>query len=322
MVSFTNNHNISLAMAVWLLHDEYDYVDDPKHISATTLLKPLKQIILSRRVDRKAIQYDVSDFIASSFGTAVHDSLEKAWVKAGVSIMRKLGYPEHICERIRINPSDDDLKADPNIISVWIEKRAVKEIGGWKVGGKFDIVINGRLHDNKTTSVYAYLLGNRDQQYREQGSIYRWLHPDKITEDHIYIQFVFTDWQKMMAKRDPKYPQLKLLEHKVSLMTPEDTEDFIREKLRLLDKYIDAPEADIPECTDEDLWRSAPQHKYYADANKTDGRSTKNFTDLKEAKDFMASKGNKGVIKTTPGEVKACAYCKGFDACKQKDRYV
>ena len=46
----TNNHGISLPLAVWLLHDDYDYVKDENYISATSLLKSTKQIILSKRI--------------------------------------------------------------------------------------------------------------------------------------------------------------------------------------------------------------------------------------------------------------------------------
>ena len=39
-IEYTNDHNIPLAMAVWLMHDDYDYIHDPKYISVTTLMKP------------------------------------------------------------------------------------------------------------------------------------------------------------------------------------------------------------------------------------------------------------------------------------------
>ena len=43
----TNNTNLPLSIAVWLACDDYDYNNDPYTISATTLLKPLKQIYSS-----------------------------------------------------------------------------------------------------------------------------------------------------------------------------------------------------------------------------------------------------------------------------------
>ena len=105
-------------------------------------------------------------------------------------------------------------------------------------------------------------------------------------------------------------------------MTLEETERWIRKKLEQVARYKDTPEADIPECTDEELWRSSPQYKYYADPLKTTGRSTKNFDNPLDAKKFMmVEKAGKGVIITIPGEVKRCTYCEAFPICSQKEKY-
>ena len=318
-MQYTNNHNISIPMAVWLLHDEYDYKNDPHYISATTLLRPLKQIILSRRIKSSDRVADLSDLIASRFGQAVHDGMEKAWKKGAAKNLPIIGIPEHIVERLVINPTEEQLK-DPNILPVWIEKRAYKKLGKWTIGGMSDLIIDNKLFDNKTTSVYTYIFGSRDKDFAMQGGIYRWLQPEFITDPYIYIQYVFTDWQKSVAKRDPKYPQLRLLEKPILMPSIEDTEDFMRNKLNMLEKLFNAKEEDIPDCTDEELWRSAPQYKYYSDPNKTDGRATRNFDTLAEANQMLNEKG-KGVVKTILGEVKACGYCPAYDACKQRERY-
>lgn len=322
----TNNHNISLPMAVWLLHDEYDYVRDANYISATSLLKSTKQLVLARRIPAEARELDVADLIASRMGTAVHDSIEKAWTVSGKLGMVKLGYPEHIAERITINPTPEMLAENPSIIPVYMEQRVIKEITVLgktvRIGGKYDMVIDGSLFDAKTTSVYSYLLGDKDEDYSKQGSIYRWLDSEKITSDHIFIQFLFTDWQKMMTKTNPKYPPLKLHEYPVELMPLADTERFIINKVTEVFSLMDAPEDKLPACTDKELWRSAPKYKYYADPNKTDGKSTKNFDDLSSANAFWkVEKAGKGIVKTVPGEVKACAYCPAYSICKQRDQY-
>ena len=70
-MQITNNHEISLPMAVWLLHDEYDYIREENYISATSLLRSTKQIILSKRVPSEAREADVVDFLAARFGHAV-----------------------------------------------------------------------------------------------------------------------------------------------------------------------------------------------------------------------------------------------------------
>jgi hypothetical protein len=320
----TNVHSISLPLAVWLLHDEYDYIDEPNYISATSMLKSTRQLVLTQRVNQADRELDISAFLASRMGTAIHDSIEKAWTVSGPRAMKKLGYPDRIADNIVVNPTAEQIKLNPEIVPVWMEQRSFREITVdgvvYKIGGKFDLVLEGRLFDAKSTSVYSYLLGGKDNDYAMQGGIYRWLNPELITSDHIYIQFIFTDWQRARARGDENYPQTKALEHPVELPSLEATEQFIISKIRELRKYQDATDEQIPHCTDEQLWRGDTVYKYYSDPSKTTGRSTKNFEDKSEANAFMASKG-KGIVVTVPGEVKACEYCPAFNACKQKDLY-
>ncbi|MDT9702117.1 hypothetical protein, partial [Streptomyces sp. P17] len=65
---------------------------------------------------------------------------------------------------------------------------------------------------------------------------------------------------------------------------------------------------------------SKPQWKYYADASKTDGRSTKNFDNKAEAHAYC-QKAGKGVVKEVLGEVKRCGYCAAAPICQQRLRY-
>ncbi|MEQ1950907.1 hypothetical protein [Mesorhizobium sp. CN2-181] len=321
----TNEHGISLPLAVWLLHDEYDHINEPNYISATSLLKSTRQLVLQRRIIAEDREIDISSYLASRFGNAVHDSIDKAWTVSGNKAMKMLGYPEKIWSNIRVNPSQEQLAANPAIIPVWIEQRSFREvlIGStvFKIGGKFDMVLDGRLFDTKTTSVYSYLLGRKDGDYAMQGGIYRWLNPELITSDHIYIQFLFTDWQRIRSKVDENYPKTKALEYPVELPSLDETENFIRNKLAEVQRYKDAPDEQIPYCTDKELWRGETVYKYYGNAAKTTGRSTRNFDDKSEAHAFMASKGGEGVVIAVPGEVKACEYCPAFSICRQKDQY-
>lgn len=322
----TNNLDISLPLAVWLIHDEYDYINEPNYISATSLMKPLRQILLPKRVPPEARTSDVSEYIARALGHSVHHSIEHAWTVGRERGLKLLGYTDDVIERILINPTEEQLRSRNDIIPVYFEQRGLRqvEVNGitYTIGGKFDMVADGIVQDFKTTSVWTWTKGTKDGDYALQGSLYRWLHPDKITDDTIRINFFFTDWSKMMLKT-PNYPQ-KRVEHKdVPLLSLAETEGWIRRKLALIQEYANIPEAEIPECTDDELWRSAPQYKYFSDpakANDPSARSTKNFDDPIEARKFMAEKGGKGTIVTRPGEPKACAYCPGFLACTQKDR--
>lgn len=323
-MKITNEHDVSLALAVWLLYDEYDYVDNPKYLSATTLLKPLKQIVMKHRVDFSNESIDVMDFAQASMGTGLHDSIEKAWKLGHKSALKKLGYPDRVVNAVVINPTKEDFDKNPDLIPVYIERRGTKNLRGWLIGGKFDIVTEGLLQDFKSTSTYSWVAGSRDDEHKMQGSIYRWIHDDVITEDVIRINYIFTDFVKYMAASNPKYPARRIMHKDIPLLSYERTEAWLNEKLQLIEKYWDAPESEIPECTDEELWRTEPQFKYFSDPAKVDvpgARSTKNFDDMISARKFMAEKGGKGAIKVVEGQVKRCEYCAVAPICKQRERY-
>lgn len=322
----TNNTGINLPLAVWLLHDEYDYIDKENYISVTGLMKPLKQTILTSRIPRAQRTEDVSDFVARTLGHAIHDSIEKAWHKGHARSMKLLGYPDRVIERIMINPTNEELRSRNDAIPVYMEQREFREVTvdgvTFIIGGKFDMVADGELYDNKSTSAYTWLFGTRDDDNQQQGSLYKWLNPTKITGDHIHINYIFTDWSRMQARSNPKYPQKRVEQKSIPLWSESETERWVVGRLRKFLAYKDLPEDQIPECNDKELWRSDPAFKYYADPSKVSGRSTKNFTDKVEANDFMASKGGKGIVITVPGEAKACNYCNAFDICRQKDGYL
>ena len=320
MGKISNNANIPLALAVWAVNDDYDYQPDPDYFSVTSLLKPIKQIVLSRRVPPELETADVEDYVASALGSSIHAGIEKAWKENYKKNLKALGYSDSLINRVKINPEPEELQ--PDTIPIYMEQRHFKKFRGFTIGGKYDLVAEGILHDNKSTSAYTYVFGGKDEDYKLQGSFYRWLCPDKITEDFIRINFIFTDWQKTQAKRDENYPQHRLISKDIPLYSLEETEQIITGKLELIRKYRNSPEEDIPECTDEDLWRSPTKYKYYSNPEKTDGRSTKNFDSLEEAHNYLRNeKFGKGIIITVPGEVKRCLYCSAAPICKQRLKY-
>lgn len=320
-MKFSNKASVSLPIAVWLARDTYDYVQDPTYLSATTLLRPVRQIVLSKRVPEGAVS-DISDMIASSMGTAIHDGIEAAWVNNHAESLKALGFDDDLVKRVLVNPTKEELAKTPDAIPVYLEQRAIKEIAGFKIGGKYDFVGEGRVNDFKSTSTYTYQHGTKDDDYALQGSIYRWLNPTIITQDDIAIQFIFTDFSKLraMTEADKGYPPTKVLEHRVPLLSLDETEAFILNKLQAIKQYMDADEVDIPLCTKKELWQGESVFKYFK--NPEGKRATKNFDNRFDAEQRMLDDGSVGIIKEVVGEAKACLYCPAFAACKQKDALI
>jgi hypothetical protein len=319
-VKVTNNNDVSLALAVWMLHDEYDAINEKDYISVTTLMKPLRQIILPPRIQQGQHEVpDVMDYASRALGNSMHAAIERAWTVGHHRSLELLGYPKTMIERVMINPTPEQLAQREDAIPIYLEQRALRPLDGYVIGGKFDMVAEGIVQDYKSTTVYTWIQGTRTEEHQLQGSLYRWLNPGKITEDFVRINYIFTDWQKMMVKSTQGYPQHRLMHKDIPLLSVEQTQQWASSKLALIKKYWNAPEKEIPHCTDEELWRSEPTHKYYADPTKINGRSTKNFDTVREANQFRAGKG-KGLVISVPGSPKRCGYCNAFPICTQREK--
>lgn len=320
---YVNTSNVPLALAVFLATDNYDHNPDPYTISATTLLKPLRQIILPARIPQEDAMIDLAAQMSTAIGSAIHDGIERSWRFNYAKALAALGYPAKLIARVRINPTQAELDTDPDIVPFYLEQRASKKVGQWTVTGKWDFIGEGRVQDFKSASIWSYKNQvNADKQIL-QGSLYRWLAPEKITQSQMDIHHIFKDWKAGMTKTDPSYPPQHFLTQTFDLLPVQETEMFVRQKLALIEQYWNAAEADIPECSDEDLWRTKAVFKWYKNGDASASRSTKNFDSMHDAQSHMSLVGKgAGVIVERPGEVKACRYCAGFAACTQKDRLI
>jgi len=316
---YTNNHDVSLALAVFLMYDSYDHDSRNNVISATSIIKPLRQLILTRQHKELDKTVDIMDLVNSRMGTAIHDGCEVAWTdKENVcNALKVLGANQSVIDSIVINPTE----VTKGQIPVYVEQRHEKEVGDYIISGKYDLILDGTLNDYKSTSVWTYIYDSNASNYTLQGSIYRWLAPDHITSDYININYIFTDWSATKAKQDSNYPQKRVITKKYPLMSVEETEEYLKEKLMKLDMFLPFKQEDIPECTDEDLWASETVYKYYKNP-KNLSRSTKNFSSATEAAIRQADDGNVGIVIEVPGEVKACRYCKAVAICNQAEKLI
>lgn len=316
-----NDHDVPLLLAAWLMSDEYDYVADPKYISATGLMRPVQELVLAPRVPpEEQDQGDLTDRIARALGNSVHDAVERVWTKPELlaKSLSELGLTPEDISKVEVNPK----KPDPEKTQVYVEQRERKKIAGYTIGGKYDAIIEGVLHDIKTTSAWAWAMGTRDADFQLQGSIYRWLNPDKVTEDIIRVCFVFTDWQRSMANSNPKYPDSRCKYKDIPLLSIEETEKWIRKRINQIEKFKDAPASAMPPCSDEDVWMTEPKYRYFRDITKTDGRATRVF-DSHDAAIQHFNKTGQGIIITTDQVAKRCKdYCSAFTVCEQKDTFI
>lgn len=317
MSKYANTSSVPLSLAVFLATDNYDHEENT--ISATSLIKPLRQIVLSARVPEDMTPLELVNLVPSRMGSAIHDAIERSWKDNYQVALDSLGYPKRVIEKIRINPKPEELTDGQ--IPIYLEQRAHKQVGKFLISGKYDFIGDGRVEDFKSTSTFTAMNNTNDEKYIWQGSIYRWLNPQIITKDEMAIQFIFTDWSKAKAMQDPKYPQQRIQQRILPLKSIQETDAFIKRKLGQIEQYWDVPEDQIPLCTDADLWRSEPVFKYYKNPEKR-ARSTKNFDNRHDAQLRYIEDGSVGIVVEQPGQVTACKYCSAFAVCSQKDALI
>lgn len=319
MRKYTNKTNISPALAIFLLHDDYDLDERANAISATSIIKPVRQIVLALQNKNLSKEVDLVDLIASSTGTAIHDRCEKAWntpetLEKAYNLWQ---LSEEQKQKIKINPKT----VEEGDVPIYVEQRTSKEIADFIITGKFDLILDGTLNDYKTTSVWTYIFDSNAENYTLQGSIYKWLNPDKVLSDYININYVFTDWSSAKARQDSQYPQSRTLTKKYPLLSIAETEQWLLNKLTEIKANLPRAQEHLPLCTKEELWETDTKFKYYKNANNL-AKATKVFDDINSALSRQASEGGIGTIIEVKGEVKACRYCPVVDLCTQAQEFI
>ena len=287
-MKYTNKNNFPDFVVEWLEHDSYDY--DENSLSATTLMQPPRAYALKKQ-NWDRLEIDVEDLIASRYGTAIHDSVEKV-----------------------------------NLTGCKQEERLKKAVKNKVISGKFDILKEisdkrWQLIDVKSTSVWTFIYGSRDEDYKKQLSIYRWLalqnNYDVIQTAKIWM--IFTDWSQAKAKEDPKYPQTRIMIKEVELWGDEETLKYIGERMTILEKTAAMDQSEMPECTDEELWTSGES---WAVQKKGAKRAMKVHKTEIEAKTQLATLNDEYESIHRPGKVARCRYCVARKFCNQHTELV
>jgi hypothetical protein len=315
---FQNKTNIDLALAVWLADPSgYDLNQEEYTISATTLQKPLRAIVLGARAMKQGT-VDLVDLVRSRLGTAVHSAAEESWKSKSLpDVLHSLGVPKEDLGLYRVNPTTPKTSKDQ--VDVFLENRVQKKIAGFTISGKYDFVINGQLKDIKSTSTFAYIKGGNERDYQLQGSIYRWLNPELITEDYVHLLYLFTDWKEYLTLSDPKYPKHPIVTKKIPLLSLYETEMYIRDRLEAITVAMGLPEDQLPECSSEELWQTPTKYAVYL--GLTTNRATRVFDTHQEALAYgIKKKRPDAKIIERPGKVKRCRYCSARPICTQSEK--
>lgn len=280
---YTNKHNFPDYVVLWLESDDYDY--EANVLSATTLLKPARQFALYK-FHASDLECDVSDVIASRYGTALHASFE-------------------YCKM-------------PHTLK---EKRFYVTLLGQKVSGKSDLITDThlptqKLVDIKSTSVWNYIYSSNDLSYVNQLSVYRYLannnglNVGKAAE----IFMMFTDWSSKKSREDCSYPPTRIAIKPIQLLSLASTKSFIEERITLLNSTLTSPDS-LPACTREDLWMQPDKFELWLPNRKYPSKVSGTYT---EAESFAKSKNFFNYqVKLRKGIARRCDYCLARRFCSQ-----
>lgn len=300
-IKFTNNNNIPLPIAIYLATSNYEYDNDERVISATTLLKPTKAIHLARKYKDNQKEVDIADLASMVVGSSIHAGVERSLE------------PENIRAIAPLFGSDPD----KIIEHLSVEKRTKKEINGYIISGQYDMAFKGTVCDVKSTSVWKYMLGD-GKEYKRQMSIYKWLNPDIIKNSHGWIFYIFTDWSKKdyLQKSGTGYPSMRIASKEYELDDVDETERWILEKTNAIKAMEHIPDELLPDCTPEERWEKPAVWKYYKGESRV--RSTANYDNPREA--YARADREGGTVLEVKGESTGCKYCMVQNLCKQYEQ--
>lgn len=219
----TNKLNLPEAMVKAVGTSQHNSTNS---LSATTLLKGVKEIVLTKR-HWEELSDDVSDRIWAIFGTAVHSLLEHEG---------------------RNEVTEEQLSADVN---------------GINITGRLDNynLKTGVITDYKTASVWKVKF-NDFTDWKQQGLVYAWLlRSAGFTVTKCRFLAMLKDHSKTEARRSAEYPQspVYVYEFNVTAEMIEQTKLFIEEKVRRYKEAEYLQDDDILECTAEERWAKADQ---------------------------------------------------------------
>lgn len=129
------------------------------------------------------------------------------------------------------------------------EEKLMAEVFHVPIKGRPDLYANQTVEDYKITSVFSFLLGEK-QEWENQLNVYAWLFRKVgFLVNALRINAILRDWMKSKAMFDAEYPQIPFYTVPVKLWTPERSQAYVEERVTLHKMFPMTP------CTPEERWQ-------------------------------------------------------------------
>ena len=270
-MTITNEKGLPQAIVDAITLDKHN---EPGTVSATTLIKGIKEILLTDR-HWDEITVDAKDRIWALWGTTTHKLLEKEYE------------------------------------GTFTEEKFEEMVGSLMVTGRVDCydMEHEILFDYKTTSAWKIVFKNFTDWYM-QGMIYAWLLFKKgLKVSKCKFIAMLRDWSETDSIKMADYPDSPFYEYSFDVTEKdiEDVEQLIRLKVSQLEKNAETPDDEIEPCSKDERWASSDVYAVMKEGRKS---SVKNFDNQDDAEKRAKELGSKHYVQFRPGKDKKCVtYC-------------
>lgn len=288
----TNKYGLPDTIVSAVQNDPYDRGD--ARWSATQLIAPVRKTILTERY-WDLIEEDVIDRYWALLGKAAHRVLEDARIENALK-----------------------------------EERLYWEVDGVRLSASLDLYegSHNRLTDYKLTSVTSAKTGSRIPEWTEQlnvnGYAYR-LHGFRA--DSYRVVAMYRDWLRRSFMRsvesDGAYYPLPMESIDLEVWSQDEQLDWIRGRVhKLLDASV-LPDAELPECTPDEMWEDPPVFAVMKAGLKRASVLTGTAAEAQDWIEAQTKEKREMRIEARPGERKRCAdYCSVAPHCSQYQTYL
>jgi hypothetical protein len=137
------------------------------------------------------------------------------------------------------------------------EKRLFAELDGHRISGQQDLLVDGIIHDWKTSSAWSAVFNPEGKiEWETQLNMYRWLAQKNGYEiKGLQVNSILRDWVVRKGnEQDSNYPKIPVQIYKIEMWPLEKTEAYMRERIKLHIAAKELPDDKLPECTDDETW--------------------------------------------------------------------
>lgn len=250
----TNHHSLPPIVVQALTQDTYS--KGKSNRSMTQLIDSPRVGVLYKEHEAD-VEKDVTDFLWSRFGTAMHNVFE------------------------------DAVECTDNLIT---EERLYTEALGWTISGAIDlqeITSSGRvISDYKVTSAWSVIYGKKE--WHNQLNAYAWL-VRKATGDtvkQLRIICIIRDWQRRRSYEDPSYPQSPIEVIPIGLWSDRDQDQYMEGRIKLHQnaEFDRLTGSELPHCSDAERWK---KDDTFAVIKKGRKRAVRVLDSLEDAELFL-----------------------------------